>query len=57
MYYEESNRRLNIIDRKIDEFANYLQRKNNLDHIQFLKVRLGMQVVLTNIEKQLLYTG
>lgn len=57
MYYEESNRRLNIIDRKIDEFANYLQRKNNLDHIQFLKVRLGMQVVLTNIEKTIIVYG
>ena len=30
MYYEESNRRLNIIDRKIDEFANYFTTQKQL---------------------------
>ena len=39
----------------MEQFAKYLQRKNNLDHIQFLKVRLGMQVVAGNIEKQWFY--
>ena len=43
---------MKIIDEKIEQFANYLRRKNNLDYIQFLKVRLGMQVVASNIEKQ-----
>lgn len=57
MYYEESSRRVKIIDRKIDEFANYLQRRNNLDRIQFLKVRLGMQVVASNIEKTIVVYG
>ena len=37
MIYEESSRQVKIIDKKIDQFANYLQRKNNLDRIQFLK--------------------
>lgn len=57
MYYEESSRRVKIIDRKIDEFANYLQRRNNLNRIQFLKVRLGMQVVASNIEKTIVVYG
>nr|WP_211182580.1 accessory gene regulator AgrB [Staphylococcus capitis] len=57
MYYEESSRRVKIIDRKIDEFANYLQHRNNLDRIQFLKVRLGMQVVFSNIEKTIVVYG
>nr|WP_211181833.1 accessory gene regulator AgrB [Staphylococcus capitis] len=57
MYYEESSRRVKIIDRKIDEFANYLQHRNNLDRIQFLKVRLGMQVVVSNIEKTIVVYG
>ncbi|HCG75758.1 MULTISPECIES: accessory gene regulator AgrB [Staphylococcus] len=48
---------MKIIDRKIEQFANYLQRKNNLDHIQFLKVRLGMQVVAINIEKTIVVYG
>lgn len=57
MYYEESSRRVKIIDRKIDKFANYLQRRNNLNRIQFLKVRLGMQVVASNIEKTIVVYG
>ncbi|RIM53768.1 accessory gene regulator B family protein, partial [Staphylococcus capitis] len=48
---------MKIIDRKIDEFANYLQHRNNLDRIQFLKVRLGMQVVVSNIEKTIVVYG
>lgn len=57
MIYEESSRQVKIIDKKIDQFANYLQRKNNLDRIQFLKVRLGMQVVVSNIEKTIVVYG
>ncbi|MBF9295388.1 histidine kinase, partial [Staphylococcus epidermidis] len=30
---------MKAIDDKIEHFASYLQEKNNLDHIQFLKVR------------------
>ncbi|MDU2553013.1 MAG: histidine kinase, partial [Staphylococcus epidermidis] len=29
---------MKIIDKNIEQFAQYLQRKNNLDYIQFLKV-------------------
>lgn len=35
----------------LNEFATYLQKRNNLDHIQFLQVRLGMQVLAKNIGK------
>ena len=38
---EESGVKLNYFDNKIDQFATYLQKRNNLDHIQFLQVRLG----------------
>ena len=48
---------MKIIDEKIEQFANYLRRKNNLDYIQFLKVRLGMQVVASNIEKTIVVYG
>ncbi|HDL6574596.1 TPA: histidine kinase, partial [Staphylococcus aureus] len=26
---------MNYFDNKIDQFATYLQKRNNLDHIQF----------------------
>ncbi|MGZ1695569.1 accessory gene regulator AgrB [Staphylococcus argenteus] len=42
---------MNYFDNKIDQFAAYLQKRNNLDHIQFLQVRLGMQVLAKNIGK------
>ncbi|MDU1926464.1 MAG: accessory gene regulator AgrB [Staphylococcus epidermidis] len=48
---------MKIIDKKIEQFAQYLQRKNNLDHIQFLKIRLGMQVLAINIEKSIVVYG
>lgn len=48
---EESGVKLNYFDNKIDQFATYLQKRNNLDHIQFLQVRLGMQVLAVNIGK------
>ncbi|MDU7764100.1 MAG: histidine kinase, partial [Staphylococcus sp.] len=48
---------MKIIDKNIEQFAQYLQRKNNLDYIQFLKVRLGMQVVAGNIEKTVVLYG
>ncbi len=57
MTLEESRRQVKIIDKKIEQFAQYLQRKNNLDHIEFLKVRLGMQVVAGNIEKTVVLYG
>ena len=54
---EESRKQVKIIDKKIEQFAQYLQRKNNLDHIQFLKIRLGMQVLAINIEKSIVVYG
>lgn len=57
MTLEESRKQVKIIDKKIEQFAQYLQRKNNLDHIEFLKVRLGMQVVAGNIEKTVVLYG
>lgn len=54
---KESGTILNAIDRKIEQFSLYLQRKNNLDHIQFLKVRLGLQVVVSNIAKTIVTYG
>lgn len=40
-----------LIDTKIDNFAKSLQLRNNLDHIEYLKMRLGMQVVVNNFFK------
>ena len=37
-----------FIDAKIDNFAKQLQQRNNLDRIEYLKMRLGMQVVVNN---------
>ncbi len=48
---EESGVKLNYFDNKIDQFATYLQKRNNLDHIQFLQVRLGMQIIVGNFFK------
>ena len=33
---------LNAIEKRIDHLAKYLQQRNNLDHISYLKIRLGM---------------
>ncbi|WP_154838376.1 accessory gene regulator AgrB [Staphylococcus sp. Marseille-Q1834] len=48
---------MKAIDKQIERFASYLQRKNNLDHIQFLKVRLGLQVVVSNLAKTIVTYG
>ncbi|PNZ70763.1 histidine kinase [Staphylococcus croceilyticus] len=48
---------MKAIDNQIERFASYLQRKNNLDHIQFLKVRLGLQVVVSNLAKTIVTYG
>jgi accessory gene regulator B len=42
---------LKSIETRIDTFAKYLQEQNNLDHIAYLKIRLGMQVFVSNIFK------
>lgn len=53
---EESGVKLNYFDNKIDQFATYLQKRNNLDHIQFLQVRLGMQVLAKYRKLIVMYT-
>ena len=46
-----------LIDNKIDNFAKHLQLRNNLDHIEYLKMRLGMQVFVSNIFKTIIIYG
>lgn len=46
-----------FIDTKIDNFAKQLQQRNDLDHIEYLKMRLGMQVVVSNILKTIVIYG
>ncbi|MCE7783099.1 accessory gene regulator AgrB [Staphylococcus xylosus] len=46
-----------LIDTKIDNFAKSLQLRNNLDHIEYLKMRLGMQVVVSNFFKAIVIYG
>lgn len=46
-----------FIDTKIDNFAKSLQLRNNLDHIAYLKMRLGMQVVVSNLFKTIVIYG
>ena len=48
---------MNYVEKKINQFATYLQKRNNLDHIQFLKIRLGLQVVVSNINKTIVTYG
>ncbi|NWK83962.1 accessory gene regulator AgrB [Staphylococcus sp. GSSP0090] len=48
---------VNFIDTKIDNFAKQLQQRNDLDHIEYLKMRLGMQVVVSNILKTIVIYG
>lgn len=48
---------LKSIETRIDNFAKYLQQRNNLDHIAYLKMRLGMQVFVSNIFKTIVAYG
>lgn len=48
---------LKSIDSKIDNFAKYLQQRNNLEHIDYLKMRLGMQVFIGNLTKTIVTYG
>lgn len=40
-----------FIDNGIEKFASYLRDRNNLDHITYLKVRLGMQTFMITLFK------
>lgn len=46
-----------FIDNGIEKFAGYLRDRNNLDHITYLKVRLGMQTVMINLTKMIVTYG
>ncbi|MCY1590943.1 accessory gene regulator AgrB [Staphylococcus pettenkoferi] len=46
-----------FIDNGIEKFASYLRDRNNLDHITYLKVRLGMQTVMINLTKMIVTYG
>ena len=46
-----------LIDNKIDRLAKQLQIRNNLDNIEYLKMRLGMQVVVSNLAKTIVVYG
>ncbi|OEK98981.1 accessory regulator AgrB [Staphylococcus succinus] len=46
-----------LIDNKIEDFSKYLQQRNNLEHIDYLKMRLGMQVVVSNFFKTIVTYG
>lgn len=45
------------IDNKIENLARYLQQRNNLEHLEFLKLRLGMQVFVSNLAKTIVVYG
>lgn len=46
-----------FIDNGIEKFASYLRDRNNLDHLTYLKVRLGMQTVMINLTKMIVTYG
>lgn len=46
-----------FIDNGIEKFASYLRDRNNLDHITYLKVRLGMQTFVINLTKIIVTYG
>jgi len=48
---------LKVIDNKIENLARSLQKRNNLDHIEYLKMRLGMQVFVNNFFKTVVIYG
>ncbi len=48
---------MQIIDNNINKFARKLQEKQNLDHLDFLRVRLGIQLVVMNLSKGIVTYG
>lgn len=48
---------MRIVDTAIDNLALKLQKKQNLDHIEYLKVRLGIQVFIINLFKGIVTYG
>lgn len=48
---------MQIIDNGIESLARKIQQHQNLDHIDFLKVRLGIQIVAINFFKAIVTYG
>ncbi|AKS66662.1 accessory gene regulator AgrB [Staphylococcus coagulans] len=48
---------MHIIDNVIERLARKLQAHQNLSHVEFLKVRLGMQIVAINLFKGIVTYG
>ncbi|MCQ9301636.1 accessory regulator AgrB [Staphylococcus hyicus] len=48
---------MRIVDTAIDNLALKLQKRQNLDHIDYLKVRLGIQVFIINLFKGIVTYG
>ncbi|PTG54221.1 accessory regulator AgrB [Staphylococcus chromogenes] len=48
---------MRFVDTAIENLALKLQKRQNLDHIDYLKVRLGMQVFVTNLFKGIVTYG
>lgn len=46
-----------MIDNKIDRIARNLQQKNNLEHIDYLKIRVGLQIFINNLSKTIIIYG
>ncbi|MCU5746162.1 accessory gene regulator AgrB [Staphylococcus sp. SQ8-PEA] len=42
---------IKLIDDGIDRFSKYLTNRNDLDHITYLKLKLGIQTLINNILK------
>ncbi|WP_428701045.1 accessory gene regulator AgrB [Staphylococcus coagulans] len=48
---------MQIIDNSINKIALKLQEKQNLDYLDFLRVRLGIQLVVMNLSKAIVTYG
>ena len=48
---------MRFVDTAIENLALKLQKRQNLNHIDYLKVRLGMQVFVTNLFKGIVTYG
>ncbi|MGW7832928.1 accessory gene regulator AgrB [Staphylococcus xylosus] len=46
-----------LIDTKIDNFAKYLQQKNQLEQLDYIKMRLGIQIFINNFAKTIIVYG
>lgn len=54
---KQGGKPLQIIDNGIETLARKIQKHQNLDHIDFLKLRLGIQIVAINFFKAIVTYG